>query len=319
MATRVTAPVTAADSRWAIVLAGHRRGGRRRAACPDRSAGPLTALRPRHWDQRERPLLTETLARVTRLVPPTRVVVVMTRTRASPLLLGVVEAIGSHLFLEPADRGTATEILLPALWISWREPGATVMVLRTEPSVAWNTGFWTQLADVTALVKPCPEKMVLFGAVPANAATDCGWIEPGERLSRAGTLRVLAVRRFVERPSEAVAQACFASGWLWNTPALVAKASALAEAARCRCPSLYEHWRELPWPGVIDGAPRIVEGGLRSAPRVDFARTVLEALPDELAVVPLRATPRAHGQVPPPVPRDPWIPLRWLLRPGYAI
>lgn len=313
MAMRARAPVTPADSTWAIVLAGHRHG-RGRAACANQSAPA-----PRRGDRRARPPLTETLASVTRLVPPDRVVVVTTRARASPLLRRVIEAIGSHLLLEPADHGTATELLLPALWIACREPGATVMVLGTETPAAQNTRLWTQLSDVAALLEPCPERIVLFGAVPANAATDCGWIEPGELLSRAGTVPVRAVRRFLEQPSEAVAHACFASGWLWNTSALVARASALADTARRCCPSLYEHWREHLGSAAIEGAPGVVDVGLTSAPRIDFARSVLEAPPTGLAVVALQATPRTHGHVPPPLPRDPWIPLRWLLRPGYAM
>jgi mannose-1-phosphate guanylyltransferase/mannose-6-phosphate isomerase len=164
------------------------------------------------------------------LVPAERVIVVATRARAGQVLLGS-EAAGARLFCQPADRGTATEILLPALWILCHEPEATIVVFRPGPLVP-DARLLAALGNVAAVVEQHPLWVVLLGAVAKRAATEYGWIEPGECLAQAGALSVFAVRQFLEKPRAAVACACLAAGWLWNTFVLVAKASVLVEAAR---------------------------------------------------------------------------------------
>ena len=284
------APATHADPRWAIVLAGHR--------------------------QVRAGLLAETLARVTRLMPADRVIVVTTHARAGQVL-SESEAARANLFLQPADRGTATDILLPTWWILCHEPEATVMVCRLGPLIQ-HAALLDQLGDVALVVEQHPLWVLLLAAVPTGAATEYGWIEPGEHLGQGGALPVFAVRQFLEKPRTAVARACLTAGWLWNTFVLVAKASVLAEAARRACPSLHAHWQDLLWQAVAEEQPRLVEVGYASAPTVDFSRSVLEPLPSGLAVAPLLVTPRNSHPARVAMPGCPWTVPPWLLRPGYA-
>lgn len=306
------APATHADPRWAIVLAGHQRGRIVASAWGPERPRPIAERRQPRGD-----LLTETLARVTGFVPAGRVIVVTTNARASQLI-SVSEAAGARLFLEPADRGSATRILLPTLWIACHEPEATVVVVRVGPLLrnAWLLG---PLGHVAVLVEQHPLWVVLLGVSPTGAGTEYGWIEPGERLARAGPLPVFAVRQFLEKPRPDIARACLADRWLWNTFVLVAKASVLAEAARRACPCLDTHWRSIIHQAVVEGRPALLDNGYASAPTVDFSRSVLEVFPSGLTVAPVLEGSRKGLPDPVVAPRRSRIASSWLFRPGYAM
>jgi mannose-1-phosphate guanylyltransferase len=261
-------------------------------------------------------LLAETVAQMTRVIPADRVVVVTTDARVGQVL-STSEAARANVFLQPADRGTATDILLPTLWILCHEPEATVMVCRLGP-LGYDAALLGRLGDVAVVVEEHPLWVVLLGAVPTGAATEYGWIEPGERLHPAGPVPVFRVRQFLEKPRTEVARACLAAGWLWNAFLLVAKASVLAEAARRACPSLDAHWRDLLHEAVAKEQPRLVELGYASAPTVDFSQSVLEPLPSGLAVAPLLEAPRNSHPARVTMPERVRTVPPWLLRPGYA-
>ena len=245
---------------------------------------------------------------------PDRVIVVTDTARASQLL-PLAETRGARFLIEPVQRGTATDIMLTTTWVTCREPEATVVIVR-EGRLLEGVVTGEVLRDVAAFVQQHPLWMVLLG-VPATAArADCGWIEVGEWLARAGARPVLVVRQFLEQPRSFVARACFADGWLWNSFVLVAKASVLAETIRRTCPRIDAHWREAVQRAVIEDRLTLPGEAYVSAPTADFSRAVLERLPSGLAVVPLAVstddraflkTPRGVGIVP-----------DWLLRPGYA-
>ena len=103
------------DRLWAIVLAGGR-GVRLR---------PLVQVI--HGDERpkqfaaiadSRSMLRHTLDRVALRIPPERTVVVVSQEDARYVTEEFRGASRPHVLVQPADRGTAAGILLPAHWIS---------------------------------------------------------------------------------------------------------------------------------------------------------------------------------------------------------
>ena len=88
-----------------------------------------------------------------------------------------------------------------------------------------------------AIAPPAPPGRVSRASTPE---TEYGWIEPGETFGRIESDRVLQVKRFWEKPSEAQARSCLAAGHLWNTFVIVAKLSTLLEAGRRLLPQLSE-------------------------------------------------------------------------------
>lgn len=267
---------------WAIVLAGGQ-GVRLR-----------TLTRHLHGDDRPkqyaalrgtRSLLRETLDRVALLVPADRTVIVTTQQHLPYTAMEVDLAVpGPWVLVQPADRGTAAGVLWPAHWIHARDAAATVAVFPSDHLVLEEEAFMSHVGRIAGFVDARSVWTVLLGALPTDAETGYGWVEPAERIGWAEGSPVHRVRRFVEKPGVETARVLYASGALWNTFVFVTRAAVLVGAGRERLPDVDERLRRA---AAFDPAEHR-RWALRQAyalmPKANFSRSVLEAWPSELGV-----------------------------------
>jgi mannose-1-phosphate guanylyltransferase/mannose-6-phosphate isomerase len=90
--------------------------------------------------------------------------------------------------------------------------------------------------DTPAFVAACREglvaadagKIVTFGVAPERAATEYGYINPGDVVSG----KVQAVKKFVEKPDAAKAAEYVKAGYLWNSGNFMFRASVLLDEYR---------------------------------------------------------------------------------------
>jgi mannose-1-phosphate guanylyltransferase len=276
----------AARHLWAIVLAGGE-GVRLRA---------LTRLiygveRPKQYAALlgSRSLLRQTLDRVALLVPPDRTVVVTVRGHARYMQGELTGPRAPRVLIQPEDRGTAAGVLLPAHWIHWRDPEATLIVFPSDHFIQEEAPFMAHVARVAAFVAGRSSWMVLLGARPTEPQTEYGWVEPGEPIEWTAGGPLFRVRRFWEKPSPEAARARLAGGCLWNTFVFTAKAATLIETGRECLPSLHDRLQQIePFAGTEDEAWAIRQA-YSLAPGANFSRSVLEPCPPGLAVSPLPA------------------------------
>lgn len=90
--------------------------------------------------------------------------------------------------------------------------------------------------DVPAFLAACREGLtaaeaghiVTFGVEPERAATEYGYISPGDAISG----QVRAVAKFVEKPDPTTAAAYIKSGYLWNSGNFMFRAAVLLDEYR---------------------------------------------------------------------------------------
>jgi mannose-1-phosphate guanylyltransferase len=233
-------------------------------------------------------LLRCTLDRVALQIAPERTVIVTCQAHSQYIEQEFPDGTEQKILTQPADRGTAAGILLPAHWIHSRDPEAVVAVFPSDHFILEDGHFMEQILRVTDFVRRASERLVLIGAQATEAETEYGWIEPGELIGRVDGTPVRSVRGFWEKPVPDIARACLASGCFWNTLVFVSRASTLVKLG----------WESLP--AVAARLTRITqllgthslryvehEWGLLL--KADFSHKVLEASPSTLAVSPLPA------------------------------
>jgi mannose-1-phosphate guanylyltransferase len=283
MPAQSTADRDALAQVWAVILAG----------------GDGVRLRPLvrliHGDDRpkqyavlvgRRSLLRCTLDRVAATVTPGHTVVVSRWDHAEFLRTEFAGRRAPWVLLQPADRGTAAGIFLPACWVRRRSPGATIAVLPSDHFIADEPRFMAHLAEAAAFVRQHPTRLVLLGAPPTWPDTDLGFIEAGARLGGSETCPVYGVRGFWEKPA-AGASPGRQIGLLWNTFVMVGRASTLIDLGRRCTPRLLDQLRwTMGFQGTADEAWAI-DTAYSLMPSADFARAVLERCPPALAVSPL--------------------------------
>jgi mannose-1-phosphate guanylyltransferase len=188
------------------------------------------------------------------------------------------------VLVQTQDRGTAAGILLPALWIAWRDPRATVAIFPSDHFVANDAAFARHVASLAAVVERHPRRIVLVAATPDSVETGYGWIEPGVELERTVSGRIRTVARFVEKPSPEAARACLARGGIWNTFVMVAKVSAVLEAGLHALPHLMERLCRVRPCAESEGEARAIARAYAEAETADFSRSVLTPSVRRLAV-----------------------------------
>ncbi|HZJ65192.1 MAG TPA: sugar phosphate nucleotidyltransferase, partial [Kofleriaceae bacterium] len=125
---------------------------------------------------------------------------------------GGSDGAGIDLLAEPVGRNTAPAIGLAAAVIAARDPDAVLAILPADQHVTDEAGLQRVLARALAAVE---ERDVIgtVGIAPTRAETGFGYLEVDDATPGA----VTPVRRFVEKPDRATAEAYLASGkYLWN-------------------------------------------------------------------------------------------------------
>lgn len=257
---------------WAVVLAGGVGSRFWPASTPSR---PKQLLRLGS----DRPLIRDTVDRITPLVPPERLRILTGPDLANPIGEVIPELGPGNFLLEPRAAGTAPVLVWAAAEIERRDPDAVMVSLHADHVIHPAEAFRARIARAAELATH-HRRLFTIGAVPTRPETGYGYIRPGGPLADvAGSPgeRGTSVESFVEKPDAETARLYVDRGYLWNTGIFVWRvADLLDEIERCT-------------PELAELVPIIREGGVeeffRRAPTLSIDEGLLERS-DRVAVIP---------------------------------
>lgn len=164
----------------------------------------------------------ETLLRVSDTIMFDRPVIITNSTYRFLILEQLAEiGIVADVLLEPMRRDSGPAIAAGAAFAQARDKDAIVLALAADHVVR----------DVPAFLAACREGLaaaeaghiVTFGVQPERAATEYGYINPGDVV--AGQVR--AVTKFVEKPDTVTAANYIKAGYFWNSGNFMFRAAVL--------------------------------------------------------------------------------------------
>jgi mannose-1-phosphate guanylyltransferase len=210
---------------WSVVLAGG--AGRRLSS--------LTGGVPKQfWRPGAGPSLLEaTIDRLAPICPSDRTIVVVGEAHRAHVRQWPAYRSRGRILFQPRDRGTAAGLLLGLLPVLAADPDGVVVVTPADHGVRRPDLFRQGIVDAIAHAQH-PGGVVLFGVEPEAARDDYGWIA----LDPARRSPIRRVTSFVEKPSPEAASRLLASGAVWSSMVMAARARQLIDLCAARQPQL---------------------------------------------------------------------------------
>lgn len=258
---------------WGVVVGGGVEARHRTEGSSNRPAWSPTAL-------------TRTLERAARLIPPERLVTVL--TRGQPAFDGHAPGALSEInrVVQPAWRGTAAETYLPVLKIAAADPEAIVVLFPGRYTTDGEGRLMSHVAKAVAAVGIRPDLPIVLGASPRGPDAASAWIEPGAPIDDLQRYAVRAVRRFLPRPSPAELVALWEGDGLVNTRVVIAKARTLITLGHRYLPDVLETFEPLE---TAFGSPEerlLCEAVYEEMPYASMTHALF-ARTDDVAVLPV--------------------------------
>lgn len=182
----------------------------------------------------------------------------------------------AQLLVEPCGRDTAAAVA----WAAWRElarGGNPVLLVLPADHWVGDAEAFRQVMRAAAEVAAETAGLVTVGVTPTRPETGYGYLELGEPMGSTGGVTYFRVRRFVEKPDLARAEAFLAAGgYRWNAGMFAFTAEALASAVRQHLPEL-----ALGLDAMMEKAPKLGEAAAAAAcypslPRISLDYGVME-------------------------------------------
>lgn len=189
-------------------------------------------------------MLRETYGRLERVVAPDAIYVITSEQYVESTKEQLPSLPEANIIQEPQGRGSAPAIGLAAVHLKHRDPDAVMACLPADHHIRRPERFRDVLLAAEQVARE--GHLVTLGMKPEHPHTGYGYIEIGEKLTEAGGHTVHRLRRFTEKPDEAVATR-FVEGRLhyWNSGMFIWKVSAILDEIRRHLPRLHACLTEL--------------------------------------------------------------------------
>lgn len=242
-------------SLWAVIFAGGIGSRFWPLSTPERPKQLLALVN-------DRPLITETVARLAPTIPPERVLVLTSADIADALRAAIPDVPDRNMLVEPRPMGTAAALAWGAQTIADRVGRkATFVAMHADLAIGYPDEL-RRLLKRAAMLASTEGALVAIGAQPTRPETGFGYLLPpaahgngglpetnadihslhsdatGDESVAAAREAPRRVARFVEKPGHILADELIAQGALWNTGIFVWQAGTVLDALAERTPEL---------------------------------------------------------------------------------
>lgn len=187
----------------------------------------------------EKPMLAQTVDRVTGIVPPGNIFVLTTQAQLDGCRQVCPGLPAANIVAEPMGRDTAAATGLAMLLVKQRNPAAAFAMLPAD-HVIHDTAEYGKLLAVAFESAEAADVLVTLGIKPTAPETGFGYIQQAGPWRQVGGRTVMTVRRFVEKPDLAMAQSYLASGeYYWNAGMFVWRVPVVEAAFKAHAPELH--------------------------------------------------------------------------------
>jgi mannose-1-phosphate guanylyltransferase len=229
----------------------------------------------------ERSLMQTTIERASALTTLDRISVVVTAHHEKIARAQLAPYPGVELVVQPRNLDTGPGLLLPLVRILVRADLARVVFLPSDHHVSDPAPIAEALRH--AGDDSLHDRISLLGVTPTGPEIEYGWIVRGAQVARTNGY---TVRRFMEKPTHAVAEDLWRTGGLWNTFISCGPARLFWKLAQHHLPGhtqrLERYAATIDQSGEADALQTAYDG---MAP-ANFSRSVLSNA-NELAVLPV--------------------------------
>jgi mannose-1-phosphate guanylyltransferase len=230
-----------------------------------------------------RSMLEHTLARVERLIPRERILIVVSPSYREEIGQQLGHWPPENVIFQPANRETAPGILLPLVHLWHRDPCAMVAIFPSDHFIVDEARFMAYVHRAVVETERFPQEMTLLGMPPDRAEEGYGWIEGAEQPGR----ETRAVERFWEKPPLAQSLQLLERGALWNTFVCVTRATILWDVVRWAAPDLYAAFVTIARSLGSRQAAQMTVSVYQTMRSVNFSSEVCERCPSWLRVLPV--------------------------------
>lgn len=229
----------------------------------------------------ERSLMQTTIERAKVLTTLDRISVVVTAHHEKIARAQLAPYPGVELVVQPRNLDTGPGLLLPLVRILVRADLARVVFLPSDHHVSNPVPIADALRH--AGEDGLHDRISLLGVTPTGPEVEYGWIVRGARVA---STRGYMVRRFLEKPTHAVADDLWRSGGLWNTFISSGPARLFWKLAQRHLPAHTERLEH--YAAMIDRREEAesLHAAYDGMPPANFSRSVLSNA-HELAVLPV--------------------------------
>ncbi|WP_040212504.1 mannose-1-phosphate guanylyltransferase [Clostridium polynesiense] len=187
--------------------------------------------------------LVNTVERIMPIVEANNIYIVTNRDYLEKIREELPYISQENIFVEPANKETATCIGLSAVKLLKRDKDAVMMVLPSDHYIEDEKEFQETLMQAVEVAER-RRGIVTIGVTPTAPETGYGYIEMGERTQ--GNIATYKVARFTEKPNIEVAKDFLLKGtYLWNSGMFIFRADVIIREFEKYLPKIYRSLMEI--------------------------------------------------------------------------